>query len=242
MSEPVHFYHCYTGSGSVWQPIAEAHQRYLREFAGPHELVVSKVAEGFEQVTLAAMHARALTLPPDTPMLYCHTKGSWNNTAGDGTRAWWRNAMTYHCIGRWEECLEQLKTHDAVGPYWHEEPRWFAGNFWWANAGYLASLEAPDPADDDRHPAEVWVGSGNPRIFDMQPGGENGSFGPDAWYIKWDYYRRTWVQELPGAELLSSASAQRSGQTDLERAQADLTRTLELGAELTAYAVREVYK
>ena len=201
---PVSYYHIWAGDryhGSAWQTPAVEHFaalnaaqftgevragitggqserldviRLLRE-ACPQSQVVVQADEGFEQVTLGAMHQWAKEADPGTPVYYAHTKGALQDTPGN---ARWRRAMDDVLLGGWEGCVKSLHDYDAAGMHWLTHDDWpefigsgtpiFGGNFWWANAGYLAKLE---PAGlRSRWDAEAWVGSGSPRVLNLKPG------------------------------------------------------------------------
>ena len=132
--------------------------------------------EGYEMVTLHALHQFAKAAHPGTPVLYAHGKGSF----GRGEfRDRWRQAMITRAVADWRHCVNSLHSHDAVGCHWltREEfpgkigqPGVFGGNFWWANAGYLAGLPPIDPFGTARHAAEGWVGLNDPKVECLVPG------------------------------------------------------------------------
>lgn len=212
---PIHWYHIWTGDhyhGSAWLPAAEEHFGALvnAEFEGdvcvgivgglperaeamswlrgwwPKSRVMVQADEGFEQVTIDAMHSWCKWADPAVPVLYSHTKGALH--VGDMNRDW-RMAMDELLVGtvgkpNWRECVKSLHSHDAVGCHWltHKQypelinPRkpMFGGNFWWANAGYIAKL-APVTGTPERPPvnrweAEGWMGQGFPKVLDLKPG------------------------------------------------------------------------
>lgn len=148
--------------------------KFLRE-AWPAARVIAREDEGFEQVTINYMHRWVKEAKPDTPVYYAHTKGALNNSPAN-TR--WRRAMESVLTDNWYARVTDLADYDAVGMHWlthekfpdHINPRrpMFAGNFWWANAGYLAKLE---PATSgNRWQAEGWMGTGFPKVLDLMPG------------------------------------------------------------------------
>jgi hypothetical protein len=165
-------------------------------------VVCARTESGFEQVTLSALHEWVQDADPATPVLYAHTKGctSEENTGSSWGRHW-RRSMTRHVVGRWRECVAALAGggYDAVGCHWltpGEYPGavtrpFFAGNFWWATASYLAGL--PPPGDGDRFGAEVWAGLGRPRVLDLNPGYP----APVVFGVTWDYDRRCWREAEP---------------------------------------------
>ena len=126
--------------------------------------LVTTAESGFEDVTLSALRRAARLAEPDTAFLYAHTKGAMS---GSPRSAVWRREMTDVCVGLWEDCTFALFTVDAAGCRWMGDRRIFAGNFWWARAGYLRSLP---PVRADPQGAEDWLGSGPVTIADLLPG------------------------------------------------------------------------
>lgn len=157
--------------------------------------------EGFEQVTLRALHAWAKQAPPGEPVLYAHSKGV-THKPGDGRHPLyapaWRASMTSQVVGGWDRCLKLLREYDAVGCHWltpeaypeHICVPFFGGNFWWAKAGYLARL--PEISNETRHNAEDWIGLNDPHVFDLKPG----------WPTFGLFAREAIAQLNPGAEVL----------------------------------------
>lgn len=193
----VHAYHCY--AGGEWQdPLAEhlwaldragfdgdiilglvgptGHRRQARAaFTARYPAAtIVEATTGFEQVTLAAVHAHARK--HDGAVLYAHTKGAAH---AHGGQARWRRSMTRYVVSGWRECAEALHDADAVGCHWitpdDTHPDWerppsphFAGNYWMARCDYLRRL--PACSTRDRWDAERWIGLGDPRIHDLRPG------------------------------------------------------------------------
>lgn len=199
---PVHWYHFHCGGAvaSKWEePLAEhvsalelasfpgecklglvggmSEQREAQDWLSnwwPSAEIAVQADEGFEMVTLAAMHAWSKTADPATPILYCHAKGSFQDYPENHR---WRRCMTTELVNGWRECLRLLNDVDAVGLHWltPEEypdqitgPPMFGGNFWWTTAGYIAALPPVEHAS--RYCAEGWLGKGNPKVRDLYPG------------------------------------------------------------------------
>lgn len=131
---------------------------------------------GFEQTTLTALHQWAQASPGDAIVLYAHTKGAYNQTDWNAA---WRRSMTLYVAGGWQECAGILADgYDTAGCHWLTPEQYpdaenvpspfYGGNFWWARAGYIATL--PPPAGAARHDAELWIGLGSPRAYDLLPG------------------------------------------------------------------------
>lgn len=197
---PANFYHLY--ADGAWEEPVREHLRALEvsEFDGqrfvglvgspgnrarvltamPGWKVVAEADTGFEQVTLQALHVWAGSAPPAAPVLYAHAKGS-AFSADDPTAQRWRHAMVHETVMPWQVAATHLADHDAVGARWLEAPnRFFFGNYWWATAGYLASL--PAPSSGTRFDAERWLGEGSPVVKDLCPEFE------DKYNLGWDYY------------------------------------------------------
>lgn len=140
--------------------------RIVRGFF-PEARVAVEADEGYEMVTLDRLHHAAGQLDPETPVLYAHTKGSFRPTL---LQSEWRRCMTRHCVEGWRQCVGLLESYDLVGAHWMDTLHGgsFAGNFWWARAGYAAAL--PAVTWDDRWRAEGWVGQNSPRVWNLDPG------------------------------------------------------------------------
>ncbi len=136
----------------------------------PEYELEAEADEGFEMVTLNVMHQWAKAADPRTAVLYCHSKGAFQATRGN---CLWRRAMTARLVSEWQERVNDLHSHDAVGMHWLTnaenpdkifQPGIFGGNFWWATAGYIASLPPLDPQGTSRYAAEGWVGLNDPDV------------------------------------------------------------------------------
>jgi hypothetical protein len=112
---------------------------------------------------------------PDARVLYLHLKGVSRGQVQSG----WRANMLAACVAGHATALAALETHDVAGIKWftrNNAPH-FSGNFWWANARYLRTLQDPLQYRHAEHPlrekeggrfnAEFWIGSGSPRSFDL---------------------------------------------------------------------------
>lgn len=140
----------------------------------PGARVCAEADFGYEQVTIDVIRSGVLDLSPDTPVLYAHTKGAFRAVHVNDH---WRWGMTSALVTDWQSCVPLLESVDAVGLHWltpgNDYPEAvtspvFAGNFWWATAGYLKTL--PPPGRASRYDAERWLGLGGPRVRDLSPG------------------------------------------------------------------------
>lgn len=109
-------------------------------------------------------------------ILYFHTKGvsNYNKKTTD-----WRNMMNYFCIEEWRECVKLLDTNDAVGCNLQDyddngisKPH-FSGNFWWANAKYINTLDYSFLNSENRFAREFWIGTGNGKLYEIHKSNVN---------------------------------------------------------------------
>lgn len=137
---------------------------------------VAEAEKGYEQVTLKVLHQWVKEQDPGTPVLYMHTKGSYTV---DAVNDRWRRSMTHELLTKWPARLEDIEGHDAVGSFWATPDNFFAkpplqgpcfaGNFWWARAGFLAGL--PPVEENSRWDAEQWLNKGNPDTVSLHDEG-----------------------------------------------------------------------
>lgn len=192
-----HFYHAYAG-GAWAKPVQEhaaaltastlrvpmtvgvvgpEHDRYVLKTLLPGLLPESmgsaiewvEADEGYEEVTLRPLQEWSKSHPGGR-VLYCHDKGALDDSDWNGV---WRRSMTHHVVKDWQECVARLdEGWDAAGCHWLTDlpnrPPFYAGNFWWATAAYIATLPALKVVE--RHDCENWIGLGDPNAYDLLPG------------------------------------------------------------------------
>lgn len=178
-----HFYHAWTGGD--WQDIVTEHQQCLKDSGFEGEVLVNEVARGFEDVTLNLLREFCLDAAPETPVLYAHAKGSFRKVHlrnkitqevyEPDISTYWRQGMDDRLVRCWRARVKDLETYDLVGCHWIEPPEaersYFAGNFWWARAGYIATLPPlPELDGTNRWEAEGWVARGHPRVKALSEG------------------------------------------------------------------------
>ena len=119
---------------------------------------------------------------PEYKTLYLHTKGVTRvNTQYYQITKEWREYLEYFCVDKWRMCIDSLESHDTCSvllskesihnPGTEYEVRWpaphYVGNFWWANASYIATLDPMYMYTNDtywlRGKSELWIGSANPK-------------------------------------------------------------------------------
>ena len=137
--------------------------------------------QGFEIPTIKVLYDLSKTLNKDAQILYMHTKGvSYKIVPKSVTE--YRRYMMYYLVEKHVACYHLLKSGmiDVLGlnlrinatidvPY-KNRGKFFEGNFWWANAGYLASLSS-DYNFHNKYSAEYFVLSSlMPRIYQLDHG------------------------------------------------------------------------
>jgi hypothetical protein len=129
--------------------------------------IAAAASDGWENVTLGALRRNLGDMDDDDVVLYAHTKGS---AARSELNDEWRRSMTYWNITRWHDAVTALKDHDSYGCMWVTDgpTSFWGGNFWWATAGYLRTLDEVDTTS--RYHSEIWIGSKAPSTFDANPG------------------------------------------------------------------------
>ena len=121
----------------------------------------------WEFPTLYLMQRFASMIHAQSEILYLHTKGVRRNAPNDDTITQWRRYMLYWLVEHHEICRRVLaRGADTCGVNKRMgEQACYAGNFWWAKAGYLAQ-KSPQIADLDwginrtddlRFGAEEWL-------------------------------------------------------------------------------------
>jgi hypothetical protein len=112
---------------------------------------------------------------PRWKVLYMHTKGITQPMQSTHD---WRKIMEYYCIERWQECVEKLDEHDAVGCLYMDHCYYgyfphFSGNFWWANSDYINKLDNSYLNTGIRQNREFWIGSGGGSLYSFHTTGLN---------------------------------------------------------------------
>lgn len=126
--------------------------------------IAAEAEQGWEQVTMNRIWS--FVQGRNGLVLYGHTKGAANPTPINHA---WRKSMIFYNVVNWETATGHLfdQSIDTVGTHWCNNAFW-GGTYWWARASYLARLQPP--LSESRFQAEEWIGSGQPRIVDMNPG------------------------------------------------------------------------
>lgn len=157
--------------------IVREFERAAEESGFPYEPRITWAQPGmFEEITLNKVRAWSKE-NLDGKVLYMHTKGAFTVHPANED---WRMSMESRLLGPWRVRLEDLDAVDAVGMHWITpqqfsqrgvDASFFAGNFWWARADYLAQLNPISPLElATRYAAESWIGMKNPRVKDLAPG------------------------------------------------------------------------
>jgi len=157
-----------------------------REYAGlvipaKAKLVMHGPKSFAENLTLVEIEKWVPT-HKDWYVLYFHTKGATHAIGTDyaAFSAKWRRCMMEELVYGWKRCvslldsgIEAVGCHWLTGQGWDHSQHYFAGNFWFAKASYLATLpsiykraritESGIGHPDSRFESEVWIGNG-PRL------------------------------------------------------------------------------
>lgn len=185
-----HFYHIYCDNH--WKEAVEEHVKALKDyqlinhiknmyigFVGKEEnrqkvkdylkensinfIVVDEKEEAWEQLTMNKLYE--FSQHNDGLIFYAHTKGSYNYTP---INIGWRKSMCYYNVVKWKDAVEHFNNDvDTVGCHWCNNAFW-GGTYWWAKSEYIRKLGYP--LTESRWQAEEWIGTGQPKIFDMNPG------------------------------------------------------------------------
>jgi hypothetical protein len=137
------------------------------------EKAVIKTNQNWKEETETLMSLRDFCKDnPDYKVLYFHTKGASKGTL---TVNAWRLMMEYYVIDKWKECVNGLNEYDCMGSnlntvgvtLWSngsiskpaEGSYSYTGNFWWANAKHIQTLNDDLLCSDYRIDRELWIGS-----------------------------------------------------------------------------------
>jgi hypothetical protein len=98
-------------------------------------------------------------------VFYFHTKGVVNTYKDAETREeseqkkkgvrWWKEAMEYFLIDKYEDCIRKLDKYDQCGLT--SDRNWWWGNFWWSNLSWACNN--PEPVPSTRWSFEAWLNS-----------------------------------------------------------------------------------
>jgi len=94
----------------------------------------------YEGPTIKELWKKCNSVDEEFYVYYIHTKGAsyGPNPKSDS----WRREMAEFILGNWRRCVEQLDLgRDTCGI--KREKDHYAGNFWWAKASYIRTLERP---------------------------------------------------------------------------------------------------
>jgi hypothetical protein len=117
-------------------------------------------AEKHEEYRIIYIHTKTASIPPDY--------SCWENVN------LWLDYLEYFNVKNWRACVDLLDKYDCVGTDWHTDAKLphYSGNFWWANADYIAKLETDflyakcDLCDtESRHRSEYWISTKNPAFY-----------------------------------------------------------------------------
>lgn len=144
----------------------ESERELVKQYLKDNEInfiLVDEKEDGWEQITMNKLRDFAQT--SNGLIFYAHTKGAFNHTQ---INVEWRKSMCYYNVVKWRDAVSYFNDDvETVGCHWCHNAFW-GGTYWWATTEYLKKLDYP--LQDSRWRAEEWIGSGSPKIFDMNPG------------------------------------------------------------------------
>lgn len=129
---------------------------------------------------------------PNWNVLYFHAKGATHDGIGEYSKfsAKWKDCMMGDLVDNWRRCVADLNLVESVGCHFMRgmadgSQNIWAGNFWWANSNFLATIPSIFLRDrikisgisnvESRYEAEVWIGNGKlPSVKEYRPNGGNG--------------------------------------------------------------------
>lgn len=118
----------------------------------------------YENTTIKLLHFYS-TINPNDKILYLHTKGIGYNEKHPFYRGVcdWIDFMLYNLVNHYDECVQMLDYVDTVGCNYRpnntrfnlDNPDHYSGNFWWANASYIKTIDIF--AMNDKYDAEWFI-------------------------------------------------------------------------------------
>ena len=147
----------------------------------------------FEATTIHHIQELCHSTNEEFYVLYIHHKAITSKLERDKN---WREYLQYWNIIKWRECVQKLdEGYDTCGAGYNPNSLhpFYAGNIWWTKASYIRKckrlltpvesnfqIQFSDSAEP-RFDMECWLGSGNPRWYDHDPG--ESSWPNERWYI-----------------------------------------------------------
>eukprot|EP00906_Rhabdomonas_costata_P025295 RCo036198 len=111
---------------------------------------------------------------PDALVLYMHNKGGFNSPP---TEHHWSDVMAWMNAWMFRWCVILLAHYHTVGTYLmrdlnrlHRTDHFYAGNFWWARASYIAAIDPTHVLQPrNRFDSELWIGAPVHREGQLNP-------------------------------------------------------------------------
>lgn len=169
-------------------------------------------------------------------VFYFHTKGVSNKyklkNSGEESEwkkkgvEWWKEAMEYFLIDRYEDCISDLDRYDQCGLT--SNNRWWWGNFWWSNLHWTACNM--QPTQGDRWYYEAWLNNFREPSYREYYHFE---FNPYYTVLPNDIYRNKEAYKDSKVELLQAfygtlGEQQDEGKKVTERIMIDVTEQIQL--------------
>lgn len=133
-------------------------------------LFSSDVKDAFEYPTLEMLKSDSDAAEDEFYGFYIHTKGV---TKLDDNCKNWRDHMNHYVLNMWRVSVAALHIgKEVTGCNWlparHNWRDHFSGNFFWFRSNYTKTLRPiMELKRDNRYEAEMWICSGEPRIYEL---------------------------------------------------------------------------
>jgi hypothetical protein len=133
------------------------------------KLAIIQRDNGFHERPTLHIASKIAKQHPAAKIFYFHSKGI---TFPSSNKDDWRMVMQHFLISRWKEVVQKLDAFDIVSMNWRNIPcPHGSGNFWWATASYLSTLDLAFMDAPDRFLCEFWIGTGNGSVYNMHETG-----------------------------------------------------------------------
>lgn len=126
---------------------------------------VIRHVNGFSEKPSLLLAKEKAKANPDAYILYCHSKGISHPTRNQDD---WRMMMQHFLIVNWKLAISCLQDYDLATVNWRTHPVAHpSGNFWWARASHLLSLDDNYLDPSNRFSQEFWTGSVPCRVANL---------------------------------------------------------------------------
>lgn len=123
----------------------------------PSDCNVVRHVNGFSEKPSLLLAREIAQAHPSAYILYLHSKGISHPTRNQDD---WRIMMQHFLLVNWKQAVNLLHNYDIASVNWRTFPVPHpSGNYWWARASHLISLDPTYLEGEDRWRQEFWTGS-----------------------------------------------------------------------------------